>query len=259
MPLLAYEGDIKGLPATKPARGKKFNPKSKAAKKYRAHLKSKQDKALKSAGVAASKRTHTYTNALNGFSAVLTAEQLETMQHTKGVKMVMEDQWRQLDTDSSPAFLGLTGPAAPFQTGIDGEGVIVGVIDSGIWPEHPSFADDGSFPEAPVLDDSRPNCEFGNTAHNPADLPFTCNNKLIGARQMLDTYRFFIGAQPDEFDSARDDDGHGTHTASTAAGNADVEASIYGISRGAVSGIAPRDRVIAYKGGRKWATARVRT
>lgn len=248
MPLIAYEGDIKGLPATKPAEGKKFNPKSKAAKKYRAHLKSKQDNALRSAGVAASKRTHSFTNALNGFSAVLTPEQLEVMRHAKGVKKVLEDQWRQLDTDSSPAFLGLTGPAAPFQTGIDGEGVIVGVIDSGIWPEHPSFADDGSFPEAPVLDDSRPNCEFGNTAHNPADAPFACNNKLIGARQMLDTYRFFIGADPEEFDSARDDDGHGTHTASTAAGNAGVEASIYGIPRGAVSGIAPRAHVIAYKG-----------
>jgi subtilisin family serine protease len=64
---------------------------------------------------------------------------------------------------------------------------------------------------------------------------------------MLATYRiFFLDA--DEFDSARDDDGHGTHTASTAAGNAGVEASILGEPRGTVSGIAPRARVIAYKG-----------
>jgi len=46
---------------------------------------------------------------------------------------------------------------------------------------------------------------------------------------MLATYRSLIGADPDEFDSARDDDGHGTHTASTSAGNAGVEAEIYGI------------------------------
>ena len=85
-----------------------------------------------------------------------------------------------------------------------------------------------------VLDDSRPNCEFGNTAHNPNDTPFTCNNKLIGARQMMDTYRAMIGADSDEFDSARDDDGHGTHTASTAAGNAGVKARIFGIPRGTV-------------------------
>jgi len=41
MPLVAYEGDIKGLAATKPAKGKKFNPKSKAAKKYLSHLQTK--------------------------------------------------------------------------------------------------------------------------------------------------------------------------------------------------------------------------
>jgi subtilisin family serine protease len=123
------------------------------------------------------------------------------------------------------------------------------VIDSGIWPEHPSFADDGSYPDLGiVLDDSRPNCEFGNAAHNPDDVPFTCNQKLLGARQMLDTYRAFIVTEPFEYDSARDDDGHGTHTASTAAGNAGVSASMYGNDLGEISGIAPRARVIAYKG-----------
>jgi subtilisin family serine protease len=126
---------------------------------------------------------------------------------------------------------------------------VVGIIDSGIWPEHPSFADDGTFSDPPVtLDNSRPSCEFGNTAHNALDAPFECNNKLIGARQMLDTYRALIGAAPDEYDSARDDNGHGTHTASTSAGNADVAASMYGEPLPTVSGIAPRAHVIAYKG-----------
>ncbi len=70
----------------------------------------------------------------------------------------------------------------------------------------------------------------------------------MGARQELDTYRALVGADPDEYDSARDDDGHGTHTASTAAGNANVPASILGIDRRTVSGIAPRAQIIAYKG-----------
>jgi len=248
LPLTAYEGDIKGLPATKPAKGKKFNPNSQAAKNYKAHLQAGQDKALSSAGVSKSNRINSFTAALSGFSAVLTESQRDKIARAKGVKMVLEDQWRQLDTDSTPAFLGLTEPASAWQTGNTGEGVIVGVIDSGIWPEHPSFTDDGSLPDAPALDDSRPNCEFGNTAHNPSDAPFSCNNKLIGARQMIDTYRALIGAEPEEFDSARDDDGHGTHTASTAAGNSGVEASVNGIPRGVVSGIAPRAHVIAYKG-----------
>ncbi len=103
----------------------------------------------------------------------------------------------------------------------------MGIIDTGIWPEHPSFGDDGTYP-APKTGPLA--CDFGNTAHNPDDVPFTCNNKLIGAYQMLDTYRALIGADPDEFDSARDDDGHGTHTASTAAGNSGIEAWMYGVS-----------------------------
>ena len=249
MPLVAYEGDLKGLPATRPAKGKKFNPNSQAAKKYQQHLKSSQATAMRSAGVSQASQTHSYTAALNGFSAVMTESQRLALENTKGVKRVVEDAWRQLDTDSSPTFIGLTGPASVWNTGTTGEGVVVGVIDSGIWPEHPSFADDGSLPTAPALDDSiRPSCEFGNTAHNPNDAPFECNNKLIGARQMLDTYRFFIGAIAEEFDSARDDDGHGTHTASTAAGNAGVAASMFGIPRGTVSGVAPRAHIIAYKG-----------
>ena len=85
-------------------------------------------------------------------------------------------------------------------------------------------------------------------AHNTNDAPFTCNGKLLGARQMLETYRAVIGAEPDEFDSARDDSGHGTHTASTAAGNAGVQASIFGRRMATISGIAPRRTVIAYKG-----------
>ncbi|TDG11416.1 S8 family peptidase [Seongchinamella unica] len=247
-PLVAYEGDISGLPATKPARGKKLDTNSKAAQKYQAHLLAKQEKLMSSAGISPSNVTNSYTAALNGFSAVMTEAQRLSLENTKGVSRVMEDAWRHLDTDASPTFIGLTEPASVWQTGVTGEGVIVGVIDSGIWPEHPSFADDGSYPDAPALDDSRPNCEFGNTTHNANDAPFECNNKLIGARQMIDTYRFFIGADPEEFDSARDDDGHGTHTASTAAGNAGVEASMFGIPRGTVSGIAPRAHIIAYKG-----------
>ncbi len=89
---------------------------------------------------------------------------------------------------------------------------------------------------------------LGIPHHNPNDAPFTCNDKLIGARQMLATYRALIGAEPFEYDSARDENGHGTHTASTAGGNAGVQASIFGIGRGVVSGVAPRAHIVAYKG-----------
>jgi subtilisin family serine protease len=246
-PVIAYEGDEAGLRATKPGKGGKVNPNSAHVKKYQSHLEAVHDASLAKAGADVDSKVHDYTVALNGYSAFLTADQVQDIERQSAVVMVLPDVMRYPDTDSSPEFMGLTGPAGAWQTGYDGEGVIVGVIDSGIWPEHPSFADDGSFPPAPVLDDSRPTCEFGNSDHNEFDAPFECNNKLIGARQMLDTYRFFIGADADEFDSARDDNGHGTHTASTAAGNAGVAASIFGIPRGTISGIAPRAQVIAYK------------
>ncbi|MCB0083311.1 MAG: S8 family serine peptidase, partial [Caldilineaceae bacterium] len=248
-PVIAYEGDVPGYQATKPGKGKKINPKSAHVKKYAKFLESTHTSTLESAGVQSNAKLHDYVYAANGFAAQLTLAQVDEVSKQNGVVRIMHDELRQAQTDSSPAFLGLTDPGGIWLKGYTGEGVIVGIIDSGIWPEHPSFADDGSYrPLGITLDDSRPTCEFGNTAHNSNDVPFACNNKLIGARQMLDTYRALIGADPAEYDSARDDNGHGTHTASTAAGNANVAASIYGIPRGNVSGIAPRARIIAYKG-----------
>ncbi len=249
-PVVQYDGSVAGLPATKAEKGKKVNPNSALVKKYEMFLEKEHNAALAAVGVAPENKLHEYTFTFNGFAALMTSEQAAELAKQPGVVAVLRDQLRQRQTDSSPNFLGLTAPAGPWARGIDGRGVVVGVIDDGIWPEHPSFADDGSFPPPPeVLDDSvRSACDFGNTAHNPNDAPFTCNNKLIGARQMLDTYRALIGAAPDEYDSARDDNGHGTHTASTAAGNASVAASIYGIPRGTISGMAPRAHVIAYKG-----------
>jgi len=244
-PAVAYQGDIQGLPATKPGKGKKINPNSAHVQQYRKFLQSKHNAALAGAGIGLAKKVYDYSVALNGFAVRLSEEQAKALAKQPDVVAVRPDEIRHKATDASPDFLGLTAPDGPWAKGLTGEDVIIGIIDTGIWPEHPSFADDGSYSALPSVSVA---CEFGNTAHNPSDVPFTCNNKLIGARQMLGTYRALIGADSDEFNSARDDDGHGTHTASTAAGNAAVDASIFGIPRGTVSGIAPRTRVIAYKG-----------
>jgi subtilisin family serine protease len=245
-PVIAYEGELRGLPATKPGKGEKINPNSAHVRKYEKFLEKEHDKVAQAVGVSERDVNYDYTISLNGFQAFMTEAEVAAMRLQKGVVLVLEDQMRYPDTDNSPDFLGLTDPAGPWAKGITGEDVVVGIIDSGIWPEHPSFADDGSYDVLPGY--AGLTCDFGNTAHNPADAPFECNNKLLGAYQMLDTYRFYIGADSDEFDSARDDDGHGSHTAATSAGNAGVEASIYGIPRGVISGVAPRARIIAYKG-----------
>ena len=147
---------------------------SNAATKKANGLAKGHDKALEDAGVSTDAKINEYVNALNGFSAVLSYEDALALAADKNVAMVLPDVMQPADTDSSPR-PSSASPArpAPGKPGSHGEGVIVGVIDSGIWPEHPSFADDGSFPTAPALDDSRQTCEFGNTAHNPNDAPFS--------------------------------------------------------------------------------------
>ncbi len=241
-PVVAYEGDLPGLSATKPGRGQKVNPNSPAVRRYVEHLNGQRAGASARAGIDSSHIVSTYDFALVGFSALLTPAEAERLTNQKGVVSVQRDELHQLHTDTSGDFLGLTDPGGAYATGYTGEGVVVGVIDTGIWPEHPSFADDGSYSN-PGL--SIP-CEFGDTAHNPQDVPFTCNNKLVGARDMRTLYNSLIG--PELYNSARDPDGHGSHTAGTAAGNADVAAEIFGIDRGLITGIAYRAHVVAYKG-----------
>ena len=193
------------------------------------------------------KIVHQY-RSFNGASMVLSGEKVEGVATMRGVTAVYLDELQQLETDSSPDFIG--APTVWNSLGGQsqaGEGTLFASLDSGVWPEHPSFSDPDPFGNSyPNPSKSYP-CDFGNTAWNPDDEPFACNNKLVGAYAFLDTYKAVSGLTANEFDSARDDDGHGTHTATTAAGNGKVPASIAGSDLGRVSGIAPRAQVIAYK------------
>ena len=122
------------------------------------------------------------------------------------------------------------------------------MLDTGIWPEHPSFDDPGiSHPGGSY------GCEFGLSGEDGDDA-FACNDKLIGAYAFTETYLAVLGAEPGEFCnmaagvcSARDADGHGTHTASTAAGSPVASAPLFGIERGPINGIAPGAHVIMYR------------
>lgn len=182
---------------------------------------------------------YSYIHTFNGFSAKMTAAQAERLRNHPHVVGIWRDEAQQLTTANTPAFLGLTtGPDGLHVQGIKGEGVVIGVVDSGIWPEHPSFADDGTY--APLAG-------WTGTCDSGEDADFNCNNKLIGARYYKDTFESVYPIRPEEFISPRDADNHGTHVASTAGGNEGVTAVLNGIDVATVSGIAPRARIAMYK------------
>ena len=181
---------------------------------------------------------YSYTHTFNGFSARMTAEQASQLRMHPDVVGVWEDKPEQVTTSRTPALLGLTGPDGQHTLGIKGENIIVGIVDTGISPANPSFADDGSY--APLA-------RFKGTCDKGQDADFACNNKMIGARYFKDSFQSVYAIQPGEFISPRDADSHGSHTASTAAGNANVAASIGGQSYGNITGIAPRARIAVYK------------
>ncbi len=236
--------------------GEAPDPGSPAVEAYTAELETEKVEALDAAGIDQGALVASFEYAANGFSAALTPAEAESLAAQKGVLSVQRDQLRQLHTSHSPEFLGLDDRRGAWDSGFTGQDVVIGVIDTGIWPEHPSFAarpdlgpaaltletiDLDPDPTAELLSTG---CDFGDTAHNPDDAPFECNNKLIGARDMRFLYETFIGSET--YATARDYDGHGSHTASTAAGNPDIEASIFGREFGEVSGIAPDAQIVAY-------------
>jgi subtilisin family serine protease len=245
-PVVSYKGDIPGLPATQPERGRKVDRNSPAVRQYVAHLEADQNQELAAAGAEPADKIYSFTFAANGFAATLTPGEVTALASSPDVLAVVPDERRQLLTDSSPGFLGLDDRQGPWAAGYTGEDIIIGMIDTGIWPEHPSFADDGSYGPAPA-GFTGTGCDFGNTAFNPEDAAFTCNNKLLAAKSYSAGFLATSSLAPGSFLSTRDENGHGTHTSSTAGGNSDVAASILGADYGTIAGIAPRARLSVYK------------
>ncbi len=250
-PVIAYEGDISGLAATKPDRGDHINPNSAKVKKYVKFLDSKHADAL---AIAGGEKFYDYFYSFNGFAAVLTPSQAVTMAKLPDVVKLFKDEFKFPVTDNSPEFLGLTAEDGLWDMGYDGEDVIIGLIDTGIWPEHPSFSDQIDLMDRPGSSGKRilayedpPDHWYGTCQSGELWSQNDCNNKLIGARYFKDGFTNNEIKISNDYLSARDADGHGSHTASTAAGNAGVEASILGIDRGVVNGMAPRARIAMYK------------
>jgi putative cell wall-binding protein/subtilisin family serine protease len=236
--LATYDGGVRGIPGTRPDAGEKLDTTAAPAERYESYLVAEQDAVLESVGLSEDDVSLRYSTVFNGFAVELDGAQVAALRKAPGVLNVWEDEVRTTDTVSTPDYLGMTGADGVWQTRFGGQddagaGMVVGVVDSGIWPESPSFA---AMDGASVPDTWQGVCQAGT------EEPVTCNNKLIGARYY---------PHPDilsfEFLSPRDYDGHGSHTAGTAAGNAGVEMSVNDIDLGVGSGMAPAAHVAAYK------------
>lgn len=251
-PVASYAGGTPGFAPTRASQeaGKDgvFDASTANARSYARHLRGSQDRVLERTGAGASGVHTRYTTAVNGFAGTFTAKEAAKLAADPAVLAVVPDEIRQMDTVSSPDFLGLTGPngvwaglvGAGGSEADAGRGVVVGVIDSGIRPESASFQDQ-DHPAAPA--DWGGSCE---TEDEEAFPTASCNDKLIGAKYFVQG--FGVGRLADfETLSPLDAGGHGTHTASTAAGNHGVTAVVDGVARGEISGMAPGAHVAAYK------------
>ncbi|XP_058091338.1 subtilisin-like protease SBT3 [Magnolia sinica] len=184
---------------------------------------------------------YTYNHVMNGFSAVMSQAQLNQLERMPGHLATYPETYAQLHTTRTPQFLGLNRHVGLWPTANFGDDVIIGIIDSGIWPESEMFSDEGM---PPVPERWKGACETG-TEFNSSN----CNLKLIGARSFskgLEERGLNI-SNIDDYDSPRDFYGHGTHTASTAAGSRTPNADYFGYAKGTAVGMAPMARLAIYK------------
>ncbi|KAJ1703212.1 hypothetical protein LUZ63_002991 [Rhynchospora breviuscula] len=182
---------------------------------------------------------YVYDNAVHGFAARLSESQLSHLTNQPGILSFHPDTLVKRDTTYTPKFLGLQPDAGIWAASGEGKDVIIGVVDTGVWPESASFNDEG-FPPPPKRWHGA--CETG-----PGFGPSSCNNKLIGARGFNKGLYANIPNLTLSNPTPRDTDGHGTHTSSTAGGSPVQGASYFGYAKGIASGIAPRARVAMYK------------
>lgn len=247
-PLARYRGGVPGIGATSPqARGrKKLEVGSRDSLGYLEHLHARQERALDAIAkrlgreVSPSRR---YSLAFHGLALELTEKEAEWIARLPGVRNVQPDRHLQPASDAGPAWTGATqiwdGSGTGGLPGTKGEGIVVGVLDTGIDLGHPSFADVGGDGYNHVNPRGSGNyvgwCSPASPNYDPA-LP--CNDKLIG-----------VWSYPDSGDDPRDGDGHGTHVASIAAGNYIASAQIPvpgGVVARPISGVAPHANLIAY-------------
>ncbi|MCB5291911.1 Minor extracellular protease vpr [Arthrobacter sp. SO3] len=269
-PAATYEGGTPGLAPTKPESGKKLDANRAEVQQYEAHLEKKQAEVAGQQNVQINRQ---FTAALNGFSANLTADQAIKLAKDPGVLAVAPDTENAPDY-SSTDFLKLSGANGTWNTKFGGQdgagkGVVVGVIDTGYTPDSAFFAGEEVKPLVgqPVVgvpyrtEDGKiamlksdgglftGECQKGTGTGASFD-GSACNSKVLSAHYFAEDFLRYVppaDRAPEEVLSPVDVASHGTHTASTAAGNANVETFVDGRSFGLTSGIAPAAKLSVYK------------
>ncbi|KAI4324583.1 hypothetical protein MLD38_030058 [Melastoma candidum] len=186
---------------------------------------------------------YSYTRHINGFSATIDDEVADRISGHPDVVSVFLDKGKKLHTTRSWEFLGLEHKGAvssesAWEKARYGEDTIIGNLDTGVWPESKSFSDQGLGPIP---------SKWKGICQNGSDPTFHCNRKLIGARYFNKGYAAAVGSLNASFNSPRDNEGHGSHTLSTAGGNFVDHVSVFGYGEGVAKGGSPRARVAAYK------------
>ncbi|CAH8319524.1 unnamed protein product [Eruca vesicaria subsp. sativa] len=189
---------------------------------------------------------YSYRHGFSGFAAKLTSSQAKELSEHPHVVHVTRSKNMKLLTTRVSDYLGLT-PTAPtglFHETDMGSDAIIGIIDSGIWPESKSFNDNGL---GPIPARWKGQCVSG-VGFNAS----ICNKKLIGAKYYAKglTLKYkgnFNAAEKEEAMSPLDKVGHGTHCASTAAGSFVQDVSFLGLGHGTARGSAPKARLASYK------------
>jgi hypothetical protein len=269
-PAATYKGDVAGLAATQPAAGAAFDYHSAPVQDYVQYLGNQKSAVL--ATIANAPVLADYDVVLNGFSVMLTDAEVLSLKNNAAVADIQADVARSYDTVTTANFLGLAKAGGLWSqyagsSLVKGEDMVVGIVDGGIWPENPAFADRVDADGKPTFDST------ATLAYTSAPVTFKgvcvsgegfdpakhCNNKLIGAQYFNAGFKASGRTLNwSDYISPRDSNigtngtstghgGHGDHTASTAAGNANNPVTMGGAYMGLASGMAPRARVSSYK------------
>ncbi|CAI5488347.1 unnamed protein product [Closterium sp. Naga37s-1] len=210
-------------------------------------LREQQQAVAAEVGVAPDSLAHHFSYSSHAFAALLTPLQVWRLSRHPAVAAVQRgDDLLYPQTTASSRFLRLPSTAWVTAGGADaaGEDVVIGVADSGIWPEHDSFSS-----KAGDLYGGQP-VDYRGVCTVTGDFP-ACNTKVLGARYI---YQGLVksGRPIDltvDYLSPRDVLGHGSWCAGAAAGNRYIKAVGGPLTRqlGAASGMAPRARIAVYK------------